>query len=206
MLILLNGIIITNNVKAQLPTVLKGYVYIDGNITKPEEVHLKFLNQSENATVYDDGRYIIIFENETSGTIGTFFIIYSNNSYEPPETLTLIEDQFLYNIDLHIKTLNESYTQEATAKKQETNSLYTIFLFLIIFLMSVAIFIILLILINTIKQKPKIAKIFYTKKRKEITDMGIIAEKTKTVEKDEKIKSIEEEVDDLLSKLEKYKE
>ena len=204
MLILLNGMIITNSVKAQFPTVVKGYVYIDGNITKPEEINLRFLNQSEKATIYDDGRYIIIFENETLGTIGTFNIIYSNNSYEPPETLTLIEDQFLYDIDLHIKTLNESYTPEASAKKQETNSLYAIFLFLIIFLVIVAIFLIILISISSIKQKPKIAKIFYTKKMKETTDLGIIADNAKTVEKDEKVKSIEEQVDELLSKIEKY--
>jgi len=204
MLILLNGIIITNNVKAQLPTVVKGYVYIDGNITKPEEIHLKFLNQSEKATVYDDGRYIIIFENETLGTIGTFYIIYSNNSYEPSETLTLIEDQFLYNIDLHIKTLNESYTLEASAKKQETNSLYAIFLFIIIFLVIVAIILIILILISSIKQKPKIQKIFYIRKKGEITKEEVIAKTTETSVKAEKIKSIEEQVDELLSKMEKY--
>jgi len=204
MLILLNGIIITNNVKAQLPTVVKGYVYIDGNITKPEEIHLKFLNQSEKATVYDDGRYIIIFENETLGTIGTFYIIYSNNSYEPSETLTLIEDQFLYNIDLHIKTLNESYTLEASAKKQETNSLYAIFLFIIIFLVIVAIILIILILISSIKQKPKIQKIFYIRKKCEITKEEVIAKTTETSVKAEKIKSIEEQVDELLSKMEKY--
>jgi len=457
MLILLNVIIITNNVKAQLPTVVKGYVYIDENIKKPEEIHLKFTDQSRKATIYDDGRYIIIFENETLGTIGTFYIIYSGNSYKPPETLTLIENQFLYDIDLHIKTSNESHTPEEPAniqptvdaggpyyeivnipvyfngtgsydedgvitkyewdfgdgttssveipthvylkegtynvkltvtdddgatnnsntsaiitkvpnhppdkpqlagsttgsinidynfslqatdldddlvqykinwsdnteitntefvpngtittvthnwtepgiytikayavdekdvvsekteqvilidtiycqnlgylidsqgsgiydlfysnitgiktqvdfdddlylldvdnngefdyqfntttnelssygeaeiKKQETNLLNTIFLFIIIFLMIVAIFLIMLISINTIKQKPKIKKIFYTKKRHEITDIGIIADKEKTVIKDEKVKSIEEQVDELLSKIEKYK-
>ena len=75
MLILLNTIIITNSVKAQLPTVVKGYVYIDGNITKPEEINLKFLNQSENATIYDDGRYIIMKHLEQLELLILFILI-----------------------------------------------------------------------------------------------------------------------------------
>jgi len=118
LLILQSSIIIANKIKAQLPTVVKGYVYIDGNVTKPEEVHLKFQDQSRKATVYEDGRYIIIFEGEDAGTIGTFYVIYLGNSYEPPETVTILEDEYLYNIDLHIETSNGGHPPEEPANIQ----------------------------------------------------------------------------------------
>ena len=102
MIILLCSIIIATNVRAQPPTVVKGYVYIDGIITMPEEVHLMFPSQSRIGNVYSDGRYIIVFTGESTGSTGEFYIIYNGLSYTPAETITLLEDEYLYNIDLHV--------------------------------------------------------------------------------------------------------
>jgi hypothetical protein len=56
------------------------------------------------AEVYDDGRYIIIFDNEEPGTTGTFLVIYQGKSYTPLETVTLQSNVYVYDIDLHIET------------------------------------------------------------------------------------------------------
>jgi PKD repeat protein len=90
-------------VTAQPPTIVKGYVYIDGVIIAPEEVHLTFPNQARIGTVYEDGRYMIVFTGEEPGTIGEFYIIYSGKTYVPLETLTLEEGVYVYNIDLYIE-------------------------------------------------------------------------------------------------------
>ncbi|UCH72338.1 MAG: PKD domain-containing protein [Thermoplasmatales archaeon] len=89
--------------KSESPTIVKGYVYVNGTITKPDEVHLTFPDQSRIATLYDDGRYLIIFDNEEPGTNGSFYIIYSGKSYEPEETITLEAGVYVYDIDLHIE-------------------------------------------------------------------------------------------------------
>jgi PKD repeat protein len=93
----------TNNV-AQPPTIVKGYVYIDNLITEPDEVHLTFSSQSRVGSVYSDGRYIIVFTGEDDGNVGEFYIIYNGKSYIPSETVTIIENQFIYEIDLYIET------------------------------------------------------------------------------------------------------
>jgi len=60
------------------------------------------------ATVNEDGQYIIIFDNEKPGTKGTFLIIYKTKNYNPPEIVILEENQYSYNIDLHIETNGQS--------------------------------------------------------------------------------------------------
>jgi len=59
-----------------------------------------------------------------------------------------------------------------------------------------------LIVFRKIKPEPRIQKIFYTKKIDEITEKSLRFYETKTVKKDKKYKSVEEEVDELLTKLE----
>lgn len=97
-------VIIADNIKAQPPTIVKGYVYIDGVVTKPQEVHLTFESQSRKGTVYDDGRYIVVLTGEEVGSVGVFKVIYNSKSYTPPETVTIEEDEYQYNIDLHVTT------------------------------------------------------------------------------------------------------
>jgi PKD repeat protein len=88
---------------AQPPTIVKGYVYINDEITEPEEVHLTFPSQSRIGTVYSDGRYIIVFTDEDAGSVGEFYIIYNGKSYIPSETVIIIENQYVYEIDLYIE-------------------------------------------------------------------------------------------------------
>lgn len=62
-----------------------------------------FPSQSRIGAVYNDGSYIIIFTGEEAGSQGDFYIIYNDDSYVPVETLTIIEDKYEYNIDLHFE-------------------------------------------------------------------------------------------------------
>lgn len=102
--ILFCNIFIITNVKAQPPTIVKGYVYINETITEPEGVSLFFPEEIKFASVYDDGRYVIIFESIESGITGTFVVYYKNVEYTAPETLTIKENEYLYDIDLNIET------------------------------------------------------------------------------------------------------
>jgi PKD repeat protein len=111
-LIIFTSLISITIVTAQPPTIVKGYIYIDGIITAPEEVHLTFPDQARIGTIYDDGRYIIVFTGEEPGTTGEFYIIYSGKTYVPPETVTLEEEVYVYNIDLHIKISGEQQPPE----------------------------------------------------------------------------------------------
>lgn len=102
-IILLNSIIISENVKAEPPITIDGFVYIDGTIQKPQTVSIKFPSNSGNGTVYENGSYNII--NITSiknGENGTFTITYNGKSYTPPETVTRESDKNYYTVNLHI--------------------------------------------------------------------------------------------------------
>jgi len=104
LIIILGSLIIGSiNVKAQPPTIVKGYVYIDGKITQPEKVNLTFTSQSINAAIHDQS-YLIVFTGEEVGSIGEFYIVYSERMYSPPEKVTILENEYIYNIDLHINT------------------------------------------------------------------------------------------------------
>jgi PKD repeat protein len=63
-----------------------------------------FPGQMRFADLYDDGRYIIIFDDEGPGTTGTFLVIYKTKEYTPSETVTLESGQYAYDINLHIET------------------------------------------------------------------------------------------------------
>lgn len=112
-------IIISGTIKAQPPTVVKGYVYIDDIITMPEDLSLTFPSNTYMATLYDDGRYIIVFSGIENGSIGSFTIVYHENSYTPPETITILEGESLYSIDVHI-TLSEDEEQSEESDEVST--------------------------------------------------------------------------------------
>ncbi|PNX48723.1 MAG: hypothetical protein BV457_03150 [Thermoplasmata archaeon M9B1D] len=89
---------------AQPPTIVKGYVYIDNVKEQPDQVSLMLPEEMRYATTYSDGRYIIMFNNANPGDTGEFLIINNGLSYIPAETLTIQQDVYLYEIDLHIQT------------------------------------------------------------------------------------------------------
>ena len=89
LLILTIAFITTVNAQPpELPTFVKGYVYIDDIKTQPEEVSLQLPDEMVIATLYDDGRYILNLSSQPMGTTGTFLVIYNGESYTPPETVT----------------------------------------------------------------------------------------------------------------------
>jgi hypothetical protein len=109
----------------QPPTVVNGYVYINGIRTEPDEISLMLSDQMRYATTYNDGRYVIIFNDAEPGNTGTFLIIYSGKSWVPMETLTIQENVFIYHIDLHIEISgdnnNEPYDNGNDDKSENTN-------------------------------------------------------------------------------------
>ncbi len=112
-------IIITGTIKAQPPTVVNGYVYIDGTITVPEDLYLTFPSNTSTATLNDDGRYIIVFSGIENGSVGEFTIVYNGDSYTPAETVTIDEDELLYTIDVHV-TISGS-EEPAEEPEEDTN-------------------------------------------------------------------------------------
>ena len=101
LIILFFSVISTNIINAQPSTIVKGFVYKNDEIVKPDEVQILFESQSRKATVYQNKSYLIIFTDEEVGSIGSFIVVYQGNSYIPPEILT-IQEEYVYNLDLHI--------------------------------------------------------------------------------------------------------
>jgi len=97
------SLMLTSYVEAKPSIVVKGYVFIDGTITQPEIVNLTFDTQSANAVIYDKG-YLMVFAAEKIGKTGEFYIVYNKTIYIPPEKVTILENQYIYDIDLHINT------------------------------------------------------------------------------------------------------
>ena len=103
---------------------VEGYVYIDGVITKPDEVTLLlpdpfgFVIVYEDAILFEDGRYSITFYNYHPGTKGTFLVVYHNEEYTPSEKITIMENQEIYETDLHIET---NIKPELPLNEQTTN-------------------------------------------------------------------------------------
>ena len=103
--------IIDNFSSAAVPTVIKGRVFINNIKTKPDAVHLLIANEIQNATLYEDGSYILVASNVTTSTIGYFSIIYHTISYTPAETINFEKDVSLYEIDLYV-SLSSTITEK----------------------------------------------------------------------------------------------
>jgi len=84
------------------PFTIRGYVYIDGVITEPEDVILTLAGGDIVATTYSDGYYEITGEAEIGDT-GTFTAVYLGSSYSATETI-LITGDYIYRINLTIDT------------------------------------------------------------------------------------------------------
>ena len=188
-----------NVIEAQPSIIVKGNVYINDIIKKPDKVSINFTSKTINATIYNDGRYIIVFTDEKAGSIGTFNISYQNNYYIPSENLTIIEGKYLYDLDLHIEVSNGVIPQKQESFNQ-FDIIKPVLPFIVIFLTIILLIIIGLIIIQNIKTEPKRQRIFYIKKINKITEKEAIPKIDVTTYTDEEIKSIEEQVDELLSK------
>ena len=104
--------------EAQPQKVIEGYIYIDGIITKAQEVHVTFPSQFLIATVYDDGRYRLVFHDEEINSTGEFSVIYRGSMYIPNETVVILKDWDWYYVDLHITTSENGQTPEDPTNKQ----------------------------------------------------------------------------------------
>lgn len=83
------------------PCTIRGYVYINDVITKPDELTLVFPSQTVYADLYSDGYYIIDC-NEEIGQIGEFYVSYLGYAYLAQETVTILYDVYIYQIDVYV--------------------------------------------------------------------------------------------------------
>ncbi len=101
--ILLGNIIITENVKAEPPITINGFIYIDGAIKKPQAVRITFPSNSKNGITYENGSYHIVnITGIKNGETGIFNITYNGKLYTPPETVTREDNKNYYTVNLHI--------------------------------------------------------------------------------------------------------
>lgn len=101
-IILISMITFIPNIKGSIPCTARGYVYINGEIKKPERLTLIFTDQQIDADIYPDGYYVIDF-NENIGEIGIFQIKYNGQEYYAEETITIQNNVLIYRINLTIK-------------------------------------------------------------------------------------------------------
>ena len=84
-----------------IPRTVRGYVYVNGVVTKPDKVTLSIGTQQVTATLFNDGYYIIDFSEE-DGETGTFTVTVDGKDYLAPETVTLLQGVYVYHINLTI--------------------------------------------------------------------------------------------------------
>jgi len=83
--------------------VIEGYVYVNGELTFPDEVSLNIQNQMISTVIDPDaGYYHASVATIEPGTIVTFLVKISGKSYTPPETLTIENGIDFYGVDLTI--------------------------------------------------------------------------------------------------------
>jgi len=88
---------------AEQPRTVRGYVYINGVITKPDKVVLSIAGQQITAKLSDHeyGYYMIDFSAE-DGETGSFTVTVDGNDYLAEETITTEHDVYLYHINLTV--------------------------------------------------------------------------------------------------------
>ena len=97
----LSFIFVVLSVANPIPRTVSGYVYVNGVVTKPDKVTLSIGTQQVTATLFNDGYYIIDFS-EDDGETGTFTVIVDGKDYLAPETVTLLQDVYVYHINLTV--------------------------------------------------------------------------------------------------------
>ena len=84
-----------------IPRTVRGYVYVNGVVTKPDKVTLSIGTQQVTATLFNDGYYIIDFSEE-DGETGTFTVTVDGNDYLAEETITTEHEVYIYHINLTV--------------------------------------------------------------------------------------------------------
>ncbi|HEC86513.1 MAG TPA: hypothetical protein ENI49_01385 [Thermoplasmatales archaeon] len=97
----LSFIFVVLSVANPIPRTVSGYVYVNGVVTKPDKVTLSIGTQQVTATLFNDGYYIIDFS-EDDGETGTFTVTVDGKDYLAPETVTLLQDVYVYHINLTV--------------------------------------------------------------------------------------------------------
>jgi hypothetical protein len=121
----LNTIVICTHSTETQPCTVRGYVYLDGNITTPEQVKLEFAEQNISGTIPGDpvGYYIVDF-NEDIGKTGTFYVTIDGKTYIAEQTMTVEYDVYAYRINLTINTTSANNPPEVEIIKPKTGFVY----------------------------------------------------------------------------------
>jgi len=110
--------------EAKPPCTVSGYVYINGAIQVPEQIILSFQSHKIDATLYNDGFYIVDFDGEI-GEIGTFIVTENGVNYSANETIEIFHSVFIYEINLTVNTTSdENISPEVEIVKPEPSTLY----------------------------------------------------------------------------------
>ena len=78
---------------------VRGYVYIDDNIKKPDIIKLVFPSQTINGNTYSDGYFVFDF-NGVAAETGQFFASIDNIELKAEETITIKEEVYTYKLNL----------------------------------------------------------------------------------------------------------
>ena len=105
---------------AFVPRTVRGYVYVNDVITKPDDVILSIAGENISATLFDDGYYIIDFSAE-DGETGIFTVIVDGKDYLANETLVTEHNVYVYYIDLHVWTSEENHPPDKPSNPSPAN-------------------------------------------------------------------------------------
>jgi len=90
---------------ATQPCTVRGYVYVDKNITTPDQIKLCFPEQNIIATIPGDPMGYFIFDfNEDIGETGDFYVTINEQTYLAEEKITVQYEVYIYKINLTVNT------------------------------------------------------------------------------------------------------
>ena len=78
---------------------VRGYIYIDDIIKKPDSIKLVFPSQTINGNTYSDGYFVFDF-NGVAAETGQFFASIDNIELKAEETITIKEEVYTYKLNL----------------------------------------------------------------------------------------------------------
>lgn len=116
-------VVITTAYTTSIPCTVRGYVYLDGEITTPEQVVLSFPDQDITGTIPGNpqGYYVVDF-NEDVGQTGTFIVTISSVTYTAMETVTIQQGVYVYIINLTVTTEPNNPPDKPTNPSPDNNS------------------------------------------------------------------------------------
>lgn len=114
LLLLSVGATITTTVSAADPTSIRGYVYVDGVITTPDQVKVSFsLNEYFADLPGSPVGFYVIDINEDLGETGTFFVTISGSTWQADNSVT-IDGAIVIYINLSIDTSEDPIDEPPT--------------------------------------------------------------------------------------------